>query len=79
MIFEINRRLREIEEKIEKLIERKKEIKEKVENIRGIKGIGFLTAVNLFLFFERRGIRNRREAVALTGLDPVVYESGKRG
>ena len=78
MIFEINERLYEIEEMIRKLTKKREGIKKKIEAIERIKGIGFLTAVNLFLFFEKKGIRNRQEATALVGLDPIVYESGKR-
>ena len=77
MIFEINKRLKEKEEKIKKLIKKEADTKNKVEAIKNIEGIGFLTAVNLFLFFERKKIRNRKEAVALVGLDPIIYESGK--
>ena len=77
MICKVNERIKEIEEKIEELVNRRRELKEKVESIEKIEGIGFFTAVNLFLFFEKREIRNRGEVVALAGLDPIVYVSGK--
>lgn len=78
MVFEINKRLKEIEDELIKIVGRNRGLKEKVEGIKEIKGIGFFTAVSLVLFFEKRKIRNRGEVVSLVGLDPITYMSGKR-
>ena len=78
IVLQLNERLKSIEKKVKKLIEKKDKIKETVKKIESINGIGFLTAANLFLFFEKKQVKNRKEAAALIGLDPIVYESGKK-
>lgn len=75
---ETRQRLQKIKKEMEELVNKDDDINKGVKEIEKVKGIGKMIATYCYIFFRKRRIRNRREVVALAGLDPEVKESGKR-
>jgi transposase len=79
MLRFIDKQIEQVNQEIEKCVERDQALSEKIKNIESIKGVGMLTIATLvaetngFLLF-----RNQRQLVSYTGYDVVENQSGKR-
>lgn len=77
IIKDINDAIREIDEKIDSLIECNDDIKVDIENIITIPGIGKKTAIAFLSTIEKiDSFKNAREVAAFIGLTPKQYSSG---
>ena len=63
-------------ENIYNIIIKDKELKAKYESIISIDGIGKVAAIVLLHLFIKYPNANQRQIVSLTGLDPIIKESG---
>lgn len=61
---------------LEKLISEEEEGSKSLQALLSISGVGPITAITLVALFRRYPDTNRREIVALAGLDPVQHQSG---
>ncbi len=72
--------LKKMEESLEKeiktFIENNPEMREDFNNLLSIKGIGTVSAAALLYLFKKYPETNREEVTALTGLDPVIRQTG---
>ena len=59
-----------------KLIEEEKEAAQSLQVLLSIPGVGPITAITLLILFRRYPGTNRKQIVALAGLDPIEYRSG---
>lgn len=72
--------VREIEAKIEVLLENSEEWKEKREILLSCKGVGKVTAFTLLAELPELGNVNRKEIASLVGVAPINHDSGgKKG
>ena len=70
--------VKEIEEKIEALLEGSKEWKEKREILTSCKGVGKVTAFTLLAELPELGTVNRKEIASLVGVAPINRDSGRK-
>jgi transposase len=75
-IAKIKKEEETIMESICNIIIKDKELKAKYESIISIDGIGKVAAIVLLHLFIKYPNANQRQIVSLTGLDPIVKESG---
>ena len=61
---------------IKAMIDKDETLKQKLDAIASIKGVGELSALILLHLFLRYPNANQRQIVSLTGLDPIIRESG---
>jgi transposase len=74
----LDSQIKEIEQDIEKVIEKDKPLKERLACVRSIKGVGLITAVTIVS--ETNGfvtVNNIKQLVSYAGLDVKLRESGK--
>ena len=62
--------------RVQKLIAEEEAASESLRVLWSIPGVGPITAITLLTLFRRYPNTNRRQIVALAGLDPVQYRSG---
>lgn len=75
-IKELKAKEAEILEKIKNIIEEDKHLSQAYANIKTIPGIGEIAAIVLVHLFIKYPKANQGQIVSLTGLDPVIKESG---
>lgn len=78
LINEINRQIEEIEKAIRSFIDDDPSFKEKEKILKGIDGIGEITAWSLLAFLPELGQCHRKEIASLAGLAPHPRDSGKK-
>lgn len=72
----IEKTIKQIEEKIKELVGKNSAKKEKVDKLTEIKCIGWNSAISLLTFLPELGCASRREIAALAGLAPYAKDSG---
>lgn len=81
MIYEhistLNETLEELESQLEALIAEDEVLKQQVEQLDDIKGVGFITAINVLIHLPELGRLTNKEITALAGLAPFNQDSGK--
>ncbi|MCE3044438.1 IS110 family transposase [Legionella sp. 16cNR16C] len=73
----LNQTLKELEAHLEELIDEDKVLKQHVEQLNDIKGVGFITAINVLIHLPELGRLSNKEITALAGLAPFNQDSGK--
>jgi len=58
------------------VINQDEEAASKLQALLSIPGLGPISSITLFRFLRKYECRNRQQAVALSGLDPISHESG---
>lgn len=76
-IESLNKQLSAIEKKLEERIEADELLKERIERLDDIKGVGFITAMNVLINLPELGTLSHKEITALVGLAPFNKDSGK--
>ena len=71
--------IKQIETRIQEIIEKEKQLQQKVELLsKEIKGVGKITAIDLLINIPELGNLDRRKIASLSGVAPHPYESGKK-
>ena len=70
--------VKELEAKIEVLLEGSEEWKEKREILTSCKGVGKVTAFTLLAELPELGTVNRKEIASLVGVAPINHDSGRK-
>lgn len=77
----LNKQVKQIENDIQQIINQDDQLKQKIENLCSIKGLGFISVVNVIAetnCFEL--VNNQKQLASYAGLDIVFYDSGiKKG
>lgn len=76
-IAEDEKKIMQLEEKMQRLIEAQKELKERYEFYLSHTGVGPCIAKNLLIYMPELGKLNRREAASIVGVAPYNWDSGK--
>ena len=75
-IDEIKNQLKQIEKRINELLDEDKDFKNKKEILQTVPGIGTGTIAALLCYLPELGIANRKQVAALVGVAPLTCESG---
>ena len=67
-----------MEGEIKNLLEQTPVLQEKINILTNVKGVGFVTAVNLLVAMPELGTLNGKQAASLAGLAPFPRDSGKK-
>lgn len=73
----LERQIKEIEQRIEALVETYSLLQRRIEICRSLQGVGPVTAFSLMALMPELGILSRRQAAALAGVAPHPNESGQ--
>ena len=74
----LDRQIDEMERRIQLLVETTPLLQKKLGVLTAVKGVGFVTAVNLLVAMPELGELDRKQVAALAGLAPFPRDSGKR-
>jgi transposase len=74
----LNKQVKEIDIKIETLIDKDQLLKQKKEALKTVPGIGNIVASELLALLPELGKINRREIASLAGVAPISNDSGKK-
>ena len=73
----LNKTLASIEKKLQELVNQDESLKEDVQRLDEIKGVGFITAMNVLIHLPELGKLSNKEISALAGLAPFNKDSGQ--
>lgn len=76
-IAHLNKKMALIESKLEELVQEDESLKKQVERLDDIKGVGFITAINVLINLPELGTLSHKEISALVGLAPFNQDSGQ--
>lgn len=72
----LDRRIAQVEKKIQQLLAASPQINEKIHCLQGVRGVGAITAVAVMAAIPELGSLNRGQVAALTGTAPLNRDSG---
>jgi len=76
MIMALKEKEQECLARAQKLIEKEEAAANSLQALLSIPGVGPITAITLLMLFRRYPHTNRRQIIALAGLDPIEHRSG---
>lgn len=74
----LKKEIKELEDKVMKLIESDAELKMRYDLLRSMKGVGPVLAMVLLIDLPELGKANKKEIAALVGVAPVTNQSGQK-
>lgn len=75
-IDDLKNQLKQIEKRINELLDEDKNFKNKKETLQTVPGVGIGTIASLLCYLPELGIANRKQVAALVGVAPINCESG---
>jgi transposase len=75
-IKELNQQIKQIEKRIQELLEEDDDFKNKKEQLQKVPGIGLGTIAALLCYLSELGTANRKDIASLVGVAPMAVESG---
>ncbi len=77
MIYQIERQIAIIDQRIEQIIESREDLKKQNEIFQSVKGVGEITSWSIIAYLSEISFLGRNQLVALVGLAPFNRDSGK--